>query len=792
MSIPPRKHVESSIAERTNEHLTADMWILADRLPRWSVYAFAVIITLSMLYLRMKMAVSFGQRPLLILFVAPILLSSMIGGLGPGIIATFLAASGVAYFGIPPLNSFQIKETHDIIQWLMLIVSGALCSYLSELLHRARRQADARRMQQEKFEEELRESAHKYRLLFETANDAIIVYNLNARILAVNPMAVQQLGYTRDELSSMTIHQIIPAEEYCQVQERIDTLMKEGRLTYESERQTRDGSRIPMEISARRIDWEGQPAIMTIGRDITKRRQAEQALHLANNYNRSLIEASLDPLVTIGADGKITDVNKATEIATSRRRDELIGTDFADFFTEPELARAGYRRVFQEGQISDYALNIKRPDDSEIPVLYNATVYRDINGVVTGVFAAARDITERTRVEKTRLDLEMKLQQTRKAESLGRMAGAIAHHFNNQLYVVMGNIEMAMDGLPQNSDQHRHLTEAMKASTKAGQISSLMLTYLGQTPGKMETLDLSETCRQNMSLIHASIPDGVIFHAELPTVGPFIRSNAGQIQKILANLLTNASEAIGENPGTINLKVCTIALENIPAATRFPVDWQPMESIYASLEVADSGCGIDDTDIEKIFDPFYTTKFIGRGLGLSTVIGMVTAQNGGITVQTTAGGGSVFRIYLPVSVEAVSMLPQKASELTELQGTGAILVIDDDLLVRNMTKLMLTRLGYDVFEARDGVEAVEVFQQNFSSIRCVLSDLTMPRMNGWETLQALRNLSPNIPVILSSGYDEAQVMSEDHPERPNAFLGKPYQIKSLGEIVSKVLAATQQ
>jgi CheY-like chemotaxis protein len=293
-------------------------------------------------------------------------------------------------------------------------------------------------------------------------------------------------------------------------------------------------------------------------------------------------------------------------------------------------------------------------------------------------------------------------------------------------------------------------------------------------------------------LIQAPLPDGITFNTELPAAGPFIRSNAGQIQKILSNLLTNASEAIGEYSGTITLTVRTVALENIPAAMRFPVDWQPKESIYACLEVADSGCGIGDTDIEKIFDPFFTTKFTGRGLGLSTVIGMVTAQNGGITVETKEGGGSVFRVYLPVSGEAVPASPQKAAELTELKGTGTILVVDDDPLVRNMAKLMLTRLGYNVLEAKDGVEAVEVFQQDHPSIRCVLSDLTMPRMNGWETLEAIRKLAPGIPVVLSSGYDEAQVMAEDHPERPNAFLGKPYQIKGLGEIISRVLTAVDR
>ena len=204
--------------------------------------------------------------------------------------------------------------------------------------------------------------------------------------------------------------------------------------------------------------------------------------------------------------------------------------------------------------------------------------------------------------------------------------------------------------------------------------------------------------------------------------------------------------------------------------------------------MADAGSGIACKDIEKVFDPFYTTKFTGRGLGLPVVLGIVKAHNGGVTVESKPGQGSVFRVFFPVSTEEVTSPPEKAGKVQEIIGGCTVLVVEDDERVRKMVKMMLEHLGFSVLEAGDGMEAVAVFKQHQNDIRCVLSDLTMPRMDGWQTLVALRKLSPDIPVILSSGYDEAHAMADEHTERPNAFLGKPYQFKGLSETISRVLA----
>jgi len=288
------------------------------------------------------------------------------------------------------------------------------------------------------------------------------------------------------------------------------------------------------------------------------------------------------------------------------------------------------------------------------------------------------------------------------------------------------------------------------------------------------------------------MPGKVVLKTDFPSPGPAIRANANQMQQVLTNLITNAWEAVGEDGGSIHLRVNTVPPADIPAAHCYPLNWQPQENAYACLEVTDTGCGIADKDIEKLFDPFFSSKFTGRGLGLPVVMGIVRAHGGAVTVESEPGRGSAFRVFFPVSAEEVPRQPDKEAQAPEMEGGGTLLLVEDEEMVRNMAADMLTCLGYGVFSAKDGVEAVEVFRQHQDEIRCVLCDLTMPRMNGWETLTALRKLAPDIPVILASGYDKAHMMAGDHPEWPHAFLDKPYKLKKLGDTISHALVSNKK
>jgi len=416
------------------------------------------------------------------------------------------------------------------------------------------------------------------------------------------------------------------------------------------------------------------------------------------------------------------------------------------------------------------------------------TIMRDADGQLLARIGIVRDVTDRKQDETEKAKLEAQNWQLQKAESLGRMAGAIAHHFNNQFHIVMGNLEMALDGLPPGANLTENLATAMQATQKAAEVSSLMLTYLGQVPGERKHIDLSEACRQSMILFQAAVPKGTIIKADFPVIGPVIHANTGQIQHVLINLITNAWESAGVNRRGIGLTIKTVSQANIPASMRFPIDWRPVDSAYACLEVTDAGCGIAENDIEKILDPFFSTKFSGRGLGLPVVLGIVRMHNGAITVESTLDRGSIFRVFFPVSAEEIPRQTDKAAQVSKMEESGTLLLVEDEEMLRKMIADMLRNIGFRVLEAKDGVEAVEMFRQHQNEIRCVLSDLTMPHKDGWDTLAALRKLSPHIPVILSSGYDESQVMAGEHTEIPNAFLGKPYQLKELKETISRVLA----
>ena len=412
--------------------------------------------------------------------------------------------------------------------------------------------------------------------------------------------------------------------------------------------------------------------------------------------------------------------------------------------------------------------------------------HRDDQARPLRVVGTYLDITEAKQLQAERLLFEKQKHQVWRAESLRRMAGGIAHHFNNLLGAVIGNLELALDDLPSGEEDLRsYMDEAMDASQRAAEISQLMVAYLGKTTGNTEPLDLAQALREAFRLLITSIPKNIRFSSALSASGPVIYADGVHVNQILTNLVSNAVEAIGEGEGEIVVALGETAAEDILASRFFPSDWSPKSLRYACLSVSDNGCGLEPAIQEKIFDPFFSTKFTGRGLGLSVVLGLVRAHGGAITVDSRVGSGTTFHVFFPRKVEEVRPVPASAG----MDGGGLVLVVDDEPVIRRVAEAQLKRLGYEVITAVDGVEAVELFRARMDEFRLVLLDLTMPRMDGWATLAALRALRPGIPVILASGFDEAQVMQTEHPERPQAFLHKPFSLKGLKAALSDVRSA---
>ncbi len=376
----------------------------------------------------------------------------------------------------------------------------------------------------------------------------------------------------------------------------------------------------------------------------------EKRLAESEAQYRFLAENMSDMAWIIGADLRTTYVSPSIEKVLGFTPEERNQQSIEEAVT-PESLREVQKRLAEELQRNgetgvdldrSVVIDVEyyRKDGSTVWMENRVQAIRDSERCITGMFGVSRDITERKQAEAERAALEAQNRQLQKAESLGRMAGAIAHHFNNQLQAVMGNLEMAIGDLPQAGGPVEALAEAMKAAHRAARVSGQMLTYLGQTPSKRNPLDLSEACRLGLPMLEAAMPKDMVLETDLPTHGPAIRANTNQMQQVLTHLVTNAWESMAEAGGVIYLSVKTAHAEGIPATLRFPINWQPKEKAYACLEVRDSGPGISEQDIEKLFDPFFSTKFTGRGLGLPVVLGIVKAHGGAITVESGGGTGS--------------------------------------------------------------------------------------------------------------------------------------------------------
>lgn len=397
------------------------------------------------------------------------------------------------------------------------------------------------------------------------------------------------------------------------------------------------------------------------------------------------------------------------------------------------------------------------------------------------IFAISRDISER-------LEIERKKRLIEKVECLSRMAGAIAHRFNNMLEVIMGNLELAMGDLPHDGEVSDNLNEAIQASREAAKISGLMLTYLGQDIGKRDPIDLSAVCRDFLPILRTELKNGWVLKIHIPLSETVIEADTNQIRQVLRHLIANAAESVGGCGGDVHVSLRTICPEDIPAGRRFPVDYHLTDTPYACLEIKDTGHGIAEKDIDRIFDPFFSTRFTGRGLGLPVVLGIVRAHGGMVAVDSKPHCGSIFQVFFPLSAQALPLRePDREIQPPEPDRNKKILLVDDEPMIRKMVSKLLSKLNCDVIEAGNGYEAVEMFLKHRDDISCVLLDLTMPGRNGWETLAELRAIRHELPVILSSGYDETTVMNGKSAEQPQAFLRKPYSRVALKDALDRIL-----
>ena len=481
---------------------------------------------------------------------------------------------------------------------------------------------------------------------------------------------------------------------------------------------------------------------------------------------RAIVEYSADAIISKDLGGIIQSWNSGAEQIYGFTAEEAIGKPISLIVPNDRAHEESdiIERIRSGGGVKHFETLRCHKDGHLIHVSLTVSPIRDAKGTVVGASHIARDISEQKAFEE-------QLQQTQKLESLGILAGGIAHDFNNLLTGIMGNASLAMEDLPKGSPVAQRIAEIIAASDRGALLVRQLLAYAGKGRFVLELLNLSRVVSELEPLIRTSTPRSVDLDLRLAPTVPSVEGDPSQMQQLIMNLAINAAEAIGDAAGAVTIET-----------SRRESDAEQQ----VVLTVRDNGCGMDERTKARMFDPFFTTKFTGRGLGLAAVTGIVRAHRGTISVETAPGEGTTMTVVLPGCDRVEGAAPQPQ---TDLQGYGNVLVVDDEDMVRNMARFALERCGYTVEQAADGRAAVEAVTARPSDFAAVLLDLTMPGMSGDEALVRIREIRPDLPVLLSSGYSEAEALQRFANRGLAGFLQKPYTATALAR---KIKIAVRQ
>jgi PAS domain S-box-containing protein len=502
-----------------------------------------------------------------------------------------------------------------------------------------------------------------------------------------------------------------------------------------------------------------------------ERARAEDALRQSEATTRAILDAMPDEMLFVRRDGAIREMQARSGGLLDAASAESEGASLSDVLPAPlaETTRARLDVALRRGEAQTWEQEIRR--DAEIRVVEVRLVPRGPDDAL----AVVRDVTERRR-------LDERIRHAQKLEGLEVLAGGIAHDFNNLLASVMGHAGLTLAHLPGDSPLRPYIRSIELAAQRGAELTRQMLAYSGRGRLVIERIHLGHLVEETVHLLRAVVTKSATLDLDLPRDLPWIEGDATQIRQVLMNLITNASDAVGQRPGTITVRV----------AARPGERELPNAGDVVLLEVSDTGCGMDDRTKERLFDPFFTTKFTGRGLGLAAVRGIVRAHRGTIRVESEPGRGSRFQIQFPSAGGRAERTGADddlgvRGDLPATEG-GLLLVADDEADVREMARTILAMQGWSILEAADGLEAVRIFREHADTIRLVLLDLTMPNVDGAEALRRIQATRPDARVILTSGYGEGEVAACVDRSRLAGFLQKPYHARELVDAVRAAIA----
>jgi len=525
----------------------------------------------------------------------------------------------------------------------------------------------------------------------------------------------------------------------------------------------------------------GQPVTMIgIIQDDTESRLKELALVESEERFRRIFEIIPGPVTLAGTDGTILACNDAFCTAVGHAREAVVGRRTSDLSTwvDPSQREAMYAALAQGKCVDWFEFKMRRGDGQVRTVQLFARPF-ELGGKPV-ILSVGRDVTEQR-------NLEQQMLHSQKLESLGVLAGGIAHDFNNLLTGILGNADLAKTEMSPLAPSRASLEGIEVAARRAADLCRQLLAYSGRGRFTIEPLDLRELVEEMGHLLLVSISKKVVLKYHFSEGMPAVEADATQLRQVIMNLIVNASEAIGERSGVISVTVGLAHCQADYLKSCFGAD-RLAPGDYAYVEVADTGHGMDKPTLDRIFDPFFSTKFTGRGLGLAAVLGIMRGHHGAIKVYSEPGRGTTFKLLFPASERTASKLQPKSMVSVGYHGSGKILLADDEETIRNLGRRMLQRAGFEVIVAADGREAIETFAKHKDSISLVILDLTMPHLDGEACYRELRQLQPGVKVILSSGYNEQDVVNRFAGKGLAGFVQKPYTTE---ELLAKIREALE-
>ena len=648
-------------------------------------------------------------------------------------------------------------------------------------------------------EAELREGEKQYRLIFEGSPIPMWVTDLETlRFLEVNDAAVHQYGYSREEFLAMGSRDIRSTGETERFVKYINEVVKNhpengvGRAGL-WRHQRKNGEDIDVEIKWSKITFRGRDAILIMAHDITERKRAAEALEKS--------EASLAAAQRIAHLGSweldLKDLKNMSvnELRWSDETYRIFGYEpqqvavTADFFYEAvhpddrQRIAAALAEALQKKGLYDVEHRILLPTGEERYVRERAETVMNSSGKPVQMRGIVMDITERRQ-------LGEQLRQSQKMEAIGQLAGGVAHDFNNILTVIHGHASLLLVDKTVTKNAARSAQQIAQAAERAAGLTRQLLTFSRRQVMQPRRLDLNAIVSNMTMMLGRILGEDIVLQLNYWPEPAFIKADSSMMEQVLLNLVVNARDAMPKG-GQLAIKIASLKLGPNPR----PYRSESRAGEFVCMTVADTGSGIDPENLRRIFEPFFTTKEVGKGtgLGLATVYGIINQHQGWIEVDSELGKGSTFRVFLPLARDAAPAKEDKALPATVRGGNETILVVEDEVAVRELVCRVLGSHGYHILEAETGVKALEVWQQNKKKIDLLLTDLIMPdRLNGRELAETLRAERPQLKVIFTSGYT-ADVVGKDFVlQRGLHYLQKPYDPQKLAVTVRDCLDGDSQ